>query len=313
MSTHKTTADQGMILSFLKDTFSADVTDFVVIVGGEGSQAYSFRASGDEYILRINKHHTLGFRKDEYAFTHYASPEIPIPKIYKIGNINPDLRFCISEKVEGKIVMAFRGKEAELLQPALFDVLDSIHATDVSATKGYGKWSAEGEGEFASWKEHLLTVDKYAKGGAGIPSLFETTFLEKDFWDVAHARFVELVAYCPEERFLVHGDYGFNNVLSDGTKITGVIDWENSMYGDFLFDVAWLSFWSRTVDYQSLYLEHSNKKNGDMNTAKIKNFEERMLCYKLCIGLVSLSFYAYSGQREKYDGTKEVVARLLKS
>ena len=140
----------------------------------------------------------------------------------------------------------------------------------------------------------------------GALSLFETTFLEKDFWDIAYARLAELVPLCPEERSLVHGDYGFDNVLSDGAKITGVIDWGGSKYGDFLFDVAWLSFWSREIDYKNLYLEHIKKKR-----IHIENFSERMLCYKLFIGLGSLSFYAYSGQREKYERTKKAVGELL--
>ena len=44
--------------------------------------------------------------------------------------------------------------------------------------------------------------------------------------------------------YLLHGDYGFDNVLVDQGKISGVLDWANAKYGDFLYDVAWLDFWS---------------------------------------------------------------------
>jgi len=307
MSTHKTTADQSLILSFLKDNFFKEVSNLEVITGGEGSQAYSFDVHDKGYIIRVNKHHTLGFRKDEYVFNHYASPSIPIPKILKIGKINSDLRFCISQRVKGKVLLSFTREELEILKDVILEVLDAIHATDISETKGYGKWDAEGKGEAESWKEYLLTVDKYAKGEAGAPSLFETTFLEKDFWDSAYARLTELTAFCPEKRFLVHSDYGSNNVLSDGKKITGVIDWESSRYGDFIYDVAWLSFWSRTLDFQNIYSEHLEKKK-----IKIENYNERMLCYKLYIGLSGMSFFAYSGQKEKYDKIKETLSNLLK-
>ncbi|MDB5259743.1 MAG: hypothetical protein JWO73_951 [Candidatus Taylorbacteria bacterium] len=306
MSTHKTIADTETIASFLKIEFPSGFSDLEVITGGEGSQAYSFAASGTQYIIRINKHHTLGFRKDEYAFSHLASPSIPIPKIFKIGKITSGLRFCISERVEGKTLNSFAEAEFESFLPVMFDVLDAVHAVDVSGSGGYGKWGADGQAEGGNWKEYLMTVDKYAKGMQGTVGLFETTFLEKDFWDSAYARLAELVRSCPEARFLVHGDYGSNNVLSDGRRITGVIDWESSMYGDFLYDVAWLSFWSRSLDFQSLYLEHSKKKG-----MQIENYAERMLCYKLYIGLSSLSFYAYSGQKEKYAKTKGSISRLL--
>ncbi len=306
MSTHKTTVDKDMVLTFLKDTFSKDVSDFEVISGGEGSQAYSFNDKGEQYIIRVNKHHTLGFRKDEYASLNYSSPLIPIPKILKIGRINDDLRFCISQRVEGKILDLFSAAELNSLLPNMFEVLDAIHATDVSNTKGCGKWDADGQGEDKTWKEYLLCVDKYSKGEDGKPGLFETSFLEKDFWDKAYARMKELLEYCGDERFLVHGDYGFNNVLSDGKKITGVIDWECSVYGDFLFDVAWLSFWSQTLDYQDLYLKHSKERG-----VEIKNFNERMLCYKINVGLSACSFYAYSGQEEKYKKAKETILKLI--
>ncbi len=116
----------------------------------------------------------------------------------------------------------------------------------------------------------------------------------------------ELLKFCPEDRYLVHGDYGFGNILSDGTRITAVIDWEASMYGDFLFDVAWLSFWSRKPDLESLYAEHLKSQNRE-----VPHFAERILCYKLYIGLRTLSFFAYSNQKEKYDGLKEHVGRLV--
>ena len=50
--------------------------------------------------------------------------------------------------------------------------------------------------------------------------------------------YLKLIEYCPEEHKLVHGDFGSNNVLTDGQKITGVLDWDCALYGDPLFDVA---------------------------------------------------------------------------
>jgi Ser/Thr protein kinase RdoA (MazF antagonist) len=42
---------------------------------------------------------------------------------------------------------------------------------------------------------------------------------------------------------LLHGDLGSHNVLTDGTDITGLIDWEDCLAGDPVFDVAsWATF-----------------------------------------------------------------------
>ena len=89
-----------------------------------------------------------------------------------------------------------------------------------------------------------------------------------------------LVASCPEERALVHGDFGSNNVLAEGEHITGVIDWSEAMIGDPLYDVANIFFW-RTwlpcMERQAQYFE--------AHPFKVPNWEERILCYQLRIGL----------------------------
>ncbi len=36
----------------------------------------------------------------------------------------------------------------------------------------------------------------------------------------------------------MHGDFGSNNVLADGTVTTGVIDWGEAMFGDPRYDIA---------------------------------------------------------------------------
>jgi hygromycin-B 4-O-kinase len=294
------------VLSFLKSNFSEFISNLEMIIGGEGSQAYSFEIGAEKYIIRINKHYSLGFKKDEYAYVNYSKKNIPIPKIYKIGKIDEQYNFCISQRAEGKVLNSLSLDNLDKLNQELFRILDLIHAVDISNTEGYGKWNELGFGENKSWKERILSADEYAKTTEEKPGLFDTTFLEKDFWDLVYGRMVELLKYCPEERYLVHGDYGFGNILFDGEKITAIIDWESSMYGDFLFDVAWLGIWSQKVDYIKLYLEQSLKKG-----IEIKNFNERILCYKLYIGLRTLSFFAYSDQEDKYHKLKETISKFL--
>ena len=137
------------------------------------------------------------------------------------------------------------------------------------------------------------------------PSLFETTILEKDVWEKVYNEILRLIQYCPEDRKLIHGDYGFDNVFSDGENITGVIDWGEVKYGDFVYDWAWLSYWSKKHYYRDLL------KNSTAKELSILNFDERMKCYELHIGLGALSFYANSQQDAKYHWNKERLLSLL--
>ena len=53
--------------------------------------------------------------------------------------------------------------------------------------------------------------------------LFETSFLERPLFDQLYAEMESLFPYLPDERHLIHGDYGFNNVLAQDGEITAVI------------------------------------------------------------------------------------------
>ena len=66
--------------------------------------------------------------------------------------------------------------------------------------------------------------------------------LERVF-DAGYARLLGLVDARPEARHLVHSDLLNFNVLAEDDRVSAVFDWGAALYGDFLWDVAWLTFW----------------------------------------------------------------------
>ena len=44
--------------------------------------------------------------------------------------------------------------------------------------------------------------------------------------------FEKLMSFCGDQKHLFHGDFGFDNVLSDGSRVTGVLDWAECGYGE---------------------------------------------------------------------------------
>ena len=91
----------------------------------------------------------------------------------------------------------------------------------------------------------------------------------------------------PEARHLIHSDLLHYNVLVQDDRITAVLDWGCGMYGDFLFDVAWLCFWApwfpawKGIDFRAEALRHYAAIGLD-----VPGFDERLLAYELYIGLV---------------------------
>ena len=284
----------------MKENSDDSITEIEFLKGGESSQAFAFESKDGSFVIRINSSDE-NFKKDAYVFDHFFSKQIPVPRIFEIGKFDEKHFYAISKKAEGVTVNNFSESEYQKILPEMLSILDAIHETDILDTSGYGNWnSIDGIGGFDSWREFILSVDMHVKDG----NLFKNSFLEKDMWNTVYSEIERLIEFCPEERYLVHSDYGGDNLVSDGEKITGVLDWASSRYGDFLYDVAWLSFWAVKNDPQKVAENIYRNK-------EIPNFEERLLCYKLRMGLNSLSFYAYSNQKEKYDTIKERTLALL--
>jgi len=197
--------------------------------------------------VRLNTaaHAAEGFAKDDYAWRHFASPALPIPRIVATGRTAGGA-FAIGERAAGYTLAECSPAERRALLPATLDTLDAIARADVYASRGYGNWGGDGNGGSASWRDYLAAiVENHAEGfHRDWHALFRDSFLEREVYEAVYRRMLRLAAHCPEERALIHNDYQFENILAEGGRITGVIDWANALYGDPLYDVARLAWWS---------------------------------------------------------------------
>lgn len=298
MSTLKTLVTPQLMKDFVKKHGYADST-FEPIDGGELSQAYFFRNEGNDKVLRINSTNE-GFLKDIYAYEHFKSDNIRIPVIEGIGKLTNDKYFAISERVPGKTLDLMSEAEIATILPEIISTADAIHAT-APAGPGYGWWRSDGSGKYSSWLEALSEMQKAEDDD----KLDTIAFYENDLRDRLKTEIKSYYKYCPEDRHLLHGDYGFGNALSDSKTITGVIDWHDSQYGDPVWDIAWLDFWGNEFGFAEAFSRHY-KEQGRLPT----NFDQRLTCYKLIIAANSLAFFAKSEQQEKYNFLKQIMTGI---
>ena len=134
----------------------------------------------------------------------------------------------------------------------------------------------------------------------------KSTFSEKNLVELVIKKTDELIPYLSEDAYLIHGDYGSDNVVSVGRSITGVLDWGESAYGDFIYAISWLEFFSLNIKYGKIFKQHYLK-----NGVNVPNYDKRLLCYQLGIGLASLGFYALSNQKKSYEWAKNKLLSLL--
>lgn len=251
---------------------------------GEESRAYLLFEDSREYILRVNRSN-FGFKKDAFAYQHFHSASLPIPAVLAIGDLDSTHSFCITQRIPGTTLQDLSEEEVRhTLQPTA-NIMQCIRECDISMTRGFGPFDQRGIGLHSSWRSFLQSPvrQEWADSSHLVCSTTIKPALEK---------LLRLSEDAQDFRRLVHGDFGSNNVLSDGSSITGVIDWSEAMIGDPLYDVANIFFWRtwlNCMDQQASFIEDAFVLN--------ESARMRLLCYQLHIGLREVYESAIRGDR----------------
>jgi aminoglycoside phosphotransferase (APT) family kinase protein len=282
--------------SFLTDRFDGDAGDIIPLRQGGWSTAYAFRHANVDYVIRFNAH-LEDFVKDRRAAT-WSSRRLPIPAITEIGEAF-DAHYAISERVSGGFIDDLDEVGMRAMLPSLFAALDAARQVDLSNATGYGGWDADGHASFPSWREYLVDVahDHPFARGHGWRERLERSAIGAEMFDEAFEILTGLVDRSSQDRHLIHSDLLNYNLLVSSQRITGVIDWGCSLYGDFLYDVAWFTYywpwrpaWKR-IGFAVEAMRHYAKIGLD-----VPRFEERLRCYQIHIGLGDQSYNAYMGR-----------------
>ena len=301
----KDTLDPTIICAFLQTHFDPKSTSVNFIGAGWFSQAFTFAVDQRAFVFRVNAYEE-DFQKDAFAYQHFSSAELPIPRVVQIGQFDEARFYAITEHCAGEPLDEEDTPRQRAIVPQLFAALDAIHCVNVSGFAGWGLADANGNGHFASWSEYLRSLynQKFAYDWREIA---RHTFLEHDVFAAWFETMERLLPYCAREKYLIHRDFGFNNVISDGKRITGVLDWAEFGLGDFLYDVANLDFFSKGIPYGALWLELAIRHGR-----AVPHFEERMICYMLNIGLGSMAIAAVQGDEKSYIRCRERTRSVLK-
>jgi hygromycin-B 4-O-kinase len=234
--TGKTALPADEIAALLQRDFGAPI-ELQPLNEGLESQAFGFSAAGRALVVRVNRD-ASGFAKDDFAFRHFAGARLPIPDILAITD-HGGLVLCISRRAPGLTLQDIDTRQLEHLVQPVSAVMDEIAAADITMIAGCGPFDANGQGAFADWQSYVGVVTDprhydWQSTGLSVDGTALRPLLE-------HVE--RFAATCPNRRSLVHGDFGSNNVLAEGGRVTAVIDWSEAMVGDPLYDIANILFW----------------------------------------------------------------------
>jgi hygromycin-B 4-O-kinase len=261
--------------------------------GGGHTNAFSGLIGKQPCVVRL-RDEAAGFSLDKMVAEKFA-PTLPIPKIHSIGKVDDNLFFAISDRAPGTMLSNLkRGDQLKAL-PRLLDVLDTVHATKIGSVMA---------GPLAIGRQQA-TWSEFARVGPWRQQwndLFETGPMEKEVFEKISGAIEKLLPYVPEERRLLHGDVAPNNVIWQGKRITGLVDWEHALAGDPVWDLAYMT---RTFPIKAA------QQLIEKRYQQMPFFAERLRAYQLRQGLDMLAGSARKGNAAYYLQLRDQLLPLV--
>jgi aminoglycoside phosphotransferase (APT) family kinase protein len=301
------------IASWLAEHFSGPVRGLAPIEGGFWSAGYVFEASSEAYVLRLGRDGE-GYRIDREAHA-LAGPQLPIPEVVSLGEVF-DLHYAISRRHRGRFIERAPASEGRAIGDAMAGLLAALRAVP-APTDAQVLWYETGPLARQSWRERVLAgiVDEPGGQVSGWrEKLAQDAALDRLF-GACEARIGELLPRCPERRDLVHSDLLHQNVLVDAedpSRVTAVFSWKCSMRGDFLYDVAWCTFWSPWHPaIAEAELWRRTLEAPDLEPADLADAALRHHCYELQIAASHLGWQVWVDNAEDLAAVARATEALL--
>jgi hygromycin-B 4-O-kinase len=294
---------------FIAYRYGTRASGLALLGAGEWSRAYAFTLDGRAAVVRFGAYGD-DFAKDQ-VMAGFSSPGLPIPAVMELGR-TADGYFVVSARAFGVLLDELDEAGMRAVLPSLLSALDAIRDIDIADSAGYGIWAPDCTGPNASWQAALLSVAEDHDRIAGWRRALETSPAAAEAFAKADARLRSMVAALPEARHMIHGDLLNHNVLVNGSGISGVIDWGNAAYGDWLYDAAWLLYWWpwypawRRINIRAELDQHWNAGGG-----LPADLEHRLRCYQLHIGLDAMTYNAFTGRFDELARNAEQTMALI--
>lgn len=301
------------VVAFLSELHGAPVTDVEPLAPGFWSSAYAYRAAGRELVLRVGSV-PEGFEMDRAAMA-FDRADLPVPEVLDVGE-GLGCAYAISARHHGRFLETVTPPEADVVAATLLRTLAALRTVRADPGAASAWYPPDVPADGSTWRAWLLAglVDDPHGRVSGWRATLATEPDLDALFQAAEVRIGQLLDGCPERRDLVHGDLLNRNVLisEDAARTTAVYSWKCSVRGDFLFDVAWCTFWSPwhpgigAIDLWARVLGDPSLTDDDLADAAVRHH-----CYELQIGASHLGWNAWCGNEDDLRAVAAHTAAVL--
>lgn len=289
---------------------AAEVSDLTPLTGGFWSSAFAYRVGAADFVLRLSDM-SEGFTIDAAAM-RFRGPDLPIPEMVDTGEAL-GRNYAISKRHYGRFIETTSAAEGNATGNALATLLAALRAVPTALDDGVLWYDPKASISWRTWLGSGLVDNPDVRVSGWRARLAEIPRMDTLF-KVCQARIYELLPACPERRDLIHGDLLHQNVLvsDDAARVTAVFSWKCSVYGDFLYDVAWCTFWSDWhPGIAAADLWQRTLSAADLNEADLQDAAVRHHCYELQIGASHLGWNAWTGNQQELEAVAVALERTL--
>lgn len=279
----------------LTDRFGPGVRDVSPLGAGKWSRAFSFDTDDAQLVIRLGDYDE-DFIKDRFAAS-WQEPGLPVPGFVDMGEAFGTF-YAVTERADGTFLDQLSKHDVTEVLPSLWGVLDALRRVPVPESAGFGLWTRNGLGEHGSWKDALLTLETKRPRIDGWKTRLRQWPETQRAFDEGLDRLHLLVDQVPSRHDVIHRDLVNRNVLVTDAQVSSVFDWGSSMYGDHLYDIAWLTFCaSYTAGFDRAETHRTARQHYVELGIDADDFDLRITCYELHIGLGALMHRAFLGEQ----------------
>ncbi|HET9089356.1 MAG TPA: phosphotransferase [Acidimicrobiales bacterium] len=198
----------------------------------------------EEFVLRVGGNASW-YEADRRAMA-FARPGLPVPEVRDVALTSDDRAYAISVRHRGRFLEETPPELSATLSPTLTQLLLALYSVPSDEHERV-LWHQE-DAPAMTWREFLLAglLDDPASATHGWSTTLAADPTLSALASKVDTRIRALVEACAERRDLVHGDLLHGNVLISprADRVEAVFSWKCSVRGDFLYDVAWCTFWA---------------------------------------------------------------------